>query len=73
MKQREYKKAELGILLGVAFGGTVATVMFAITSNPLWFGFVGFGVAVGLGIGAALDRNHRSTKTNRRSSVTKFG
>ena len=45
------------MLLGMAVGAAFATVMFAITSSPLWYGAIGVRVAQGLGIGAA------STKT----------
>lgn len=55
MKKRKFNYMELGMLLGIFVGGGLATIMFAATGNALYFGLVGVGLALGVGLGAAYD------------------
>ena len=41
-----------GMMIGVAFG----MMMFLATGNPVFFSLMGLGVALGLAIGAGLER-----------------
>ena len=41
-----------GMMIGVAFGMT----MFLATGNPVFFSMMGIGVALGLAVGAGLER-----------------
>lgn len=56
MNKRNYSKTELGMMYGVVSGGAVAAILFALTGNALWFTAVGVGLAIGLGVGASMDR-----------------
>ena len=57
MSNRKYTKTELGMMYGVMIGGAIGAIMFALTGEVVWFGAVGIGIAVGLGIGASLDKS----------------
>jgi hypothetical protein len=55
-----YRYTELGMLLGLIFGSGLAVVLFAATGNAVYWAASGVGLALGLGVGAALDRARRS-------------
>jgi hypothetical protein len=57
MKEREYSYAQLGMLFGIIVGGGLATILYATTEEAIYFGLIGVGLALGLGMGAALDRS----------------
>jgi hypothetical protein len=50
------------MLLGLFIGAGLATIMFATTGEAIYFGLVGVGLALGLGLGAALDGEPRSER-----------
>ncbi len=56
MAQRKYSGAELGMLLGMAIGGGLGTILFASTGNPVFIAVTGVGLVVGLIIGTEIDR-----------------
>ena len=47
---------QLGMLLGIVAGAAAGVVMFAITMDALWLTLPGVGVALGLGVGAAVEK-----------------
>lgn len=47
---------QLGMLLGIVLGAAVGVVGFAITVDALWLTLPGVGVALGLGVGATVER-----------------
>jgi len=57
---RRYSTTTWGMLLGLFIGAGLATIMFATTGEAIYFGLVGVGLALGLGLGAAIDRAPRS-------------
>ena len=57
MNRRKYSKTELGMMYGVLIGGATAAIMFALTGAVLWLAAVAVGVALGLGIGASMDKS----------------
>jgi len=61
MEKRRYGYTEWGMLLGILIGGGAAAVLYARTGQAFWFGLTGAGLALGLGLGAALDRRKDST------------
>jgi len=56
MKKRKYTPTELGMIYGMLVGAVVFLVMFALTSEILWILAIGPGVAMGLGIGATMEK-----------------
>lgn len=56
MNKRQYSKTELGMMYGLLAGAAVFAIMFALTGNALWTVAVGAGIALGLGIGATMDK-----------------
>ena len=63
MKARRYGYTELGMLLGIFVGGGLAVVLFSSTGRATYLGIAGIGLALGLGVGAALDRAVRAERT----------
>jgi hypothetical protein len=59
MSKRTYSYTELGMLLGLFVGGGLAIIMFATTGEAIYFGIVGVGLALGLGLGAAFEGKRR--------------
>ena len=55
MKDGKPTRTEWGMMAGIVAGSAIAAVMFALTTNPLWFGVIGIGVALGLAIGAGSE------------------
>jgi hypothetical protein len=55
MDERQYTMTQVGGLMGLVIGGGLASVMFAITGEPWYFGLVGGGLALGVGIGSSLE------------------
>ena len=60
MKTRGYRYTELGMLLGLIFGSGLAVILYAATGNGVYWAVGGVGLALGLGVGAVLDRARRS-------------
>jgi hypothetical protein len=50
-------KAQLGMMVGLILGMGVGVSLFTITEDPLWLSFAGVGIALGLGIGAHMDKH----------------
>jgi hypothetical protein len=42
-------------------GAAVGVVLFALTTNALWLTLPGVGVALGLGVGATIDKRRNDT------------
>ncbi len=53
---RQTNCTALGMLMGIAVGGGLGVILFAITSQALWLALGGVGVGIGLSLGAGLDR-----------------
>ncbi len=62
MARRKYTGMELGMLLGIAIGGGLGTILFATTGNPLFVGLTGVGLVIGVVIGAGIDK--RRSRSN---------
>ena len=60
MKERKRKYTERGMLFGFLIGVAAGSVMYAMMGEVFFFGLLGVGLALGLGLGAALDRNEQS-------------
>ncbi len=56
MNNRKYTSTELGMMYGLLAGAAIGLVLFAITSNALWFIAIGAGLALGFGLGATWGR-----------------
>ncbi len=54
---REYSFAQLGTLAGTVLGTGLGVLLFALTGEVLFISIAGLGVALGLGIGGAMDRS----------------
>jgi hypothetical protein len=61
MNERKNRSLAWGMLLGMSIGSSIATMMYAETGEPFYFGLIGVGLAFGLGLGAAFDKERRST------------
>ena len=61
-EDRRYSATTRGMLLGLFTGAGLAKIMFATTGEATYFGLVGVGPALGLGLGAALDEEPRSER-----------
>ena len=48
---------QLGMMLGIFIGGGIGTLLFVFTQNALYFTVTGLGLALGLIIGASVDRS----------------
>jgi len=55
MNERKHDYTTWGMMLGMLIGGGAAAVMYAMTGEVFYFGLVGVGLALGLGMGAAYD------------------
>ena len=53
---RTVTATQLGMLVGIVIGAAVGVVGFAITMNALWLTLPGVGVALGLGVGATIEK-----------------
>jgi hypothetical protein len=62
MEKRNYTYAQLGMLFGIFIGGGLSVVLFGITGDAVYFGVAGAGTAIGLILGAGLDRQKASKK-----------
>jgi hypothetical protein len=61
-KNHKYSYTELGMLLGIFVGAGLATIMFAKTGEDVYFGLLGVGLALELGLAAAFDGSQRSSR-----------
>ncbi len=57
MKERKYTYAQLGMLFGIFIGGGLGVVLFATTMNAVYLAIAGAGAAIGLVLGAAVDKH----------------
>lgn len=51
-----YSYAALGMLFGTAIGGGIGVTLLATTGNAVFIAIAGVGTAVGLVLGAGVDR-----------------
>ena len=56
MTRRAYSETGLGMMAGIVAGAAILAIMLAITGSVLWVIAVGASLALGLGIGATLDK-----------------
>ena len=56
MAKRNYTGRELGMLLGIAIGGGMGTILFVTTGNPLFVGLTGVGLVIGVLLGTDIDK-----------------
>lgn len=52
--------AALGMMLGTVIGGAIGVLLFVFTQEPLFIVIAGVGTAVGLVLGAGVDRARRA-------------
>jgi hypothetical protein len=62
MTERKYSYTELGMLFGIFVGGGLATILYVTTGQVFYFGLIGVGLALGLGLGAAFDGRQPSAR-----------
>ena len=55
---KAYSYSEIGMLVGAAIGGALATGGFVISNDPLFFTLAAIGIAAGVILGNAIDRKH---------------
>ena len=55
---RTVTATQLGLLVGIVIGAGFGIVMFAGTMNALWLTLPGVGVALGLGVGATIEKRN---------------
>jgi hypothetical protein len=60
MEKRKPTYTQLGMLFGIFIGGGIGVLLFVFTQNPLYFTVTGIGLALGLIIGAGVDRNQET-------------
>lgn len=60
MDERKYGYTEIGMLVGLLIGGGTGTAMYIITGEVFYFGLLGAGLALGLGMGAAFEKSKSS-------------
>jgi hypothetical protein len=61
MKEQKYTYAQLGMLFGIFVGGGLGVVLFATTMNAVYLAIAGAGAAIGLVLGAAMDKRRGSS------------
>jgi len=59
MNKRQYTPTELGMMYGMVIGAAIGVILFAITNEVWWLGAIGAGLALGLGIGASMEKKSR--------------
>ena len=57
MEERKYTYAQLGMLFGIFIGGGLGVVLFATTMNAVYLAIAGAGAAIGLVLGAGIDKS----------------
>jgi hypothetical protein len=60
MKNKKYTQTQLGMLFGIFIGGAIGVLLFLFTGNALYFTVIGIGLALGLIIGAGMDRQNKN-------------
>ena len=60
METKKYSWTQLGMLLGIVAGGSLATVLFTATGRAEMWLIAGIGTALGLILGAGFERARRS-------------
>jgi hypothetical protein len=60
MEKRKSTYTKLGMLFGIFIGGGIGVLLFVFTQNPLYFTVTGIGLALGLILGAGVDRNQET-------------
>lgn len=59
MRNRQYTKAELGLVSGTLVGASIGVLLMALTGDAIWLTVTGVGIALGYGIGATMDAGDR--------------
>lgn len=67
MEVEKYSWSQLGMLLGIFVGGGLATILFATTGRAEMWLIVGATTAIGVILGAGLDRTEPSRRERRAS------
>lgn len=57
--KRQTTITELGMLCGIVIGAATGVIAFAVTGQPIMFSLIGVGLALGLTIGAGLDKSKK--------------
>ncbi len=57
MNERKVNRTGVGMMWGMMIGVAFGMTMFLATGNPVFFSLIGVGLALGLGIGASLERD----------------
>ncbi len=57
MEERTYTYTQLGMLVGTVIGGGIGVVLFAITGNAVYIAITGAGTAIGIILGAGVDKS----------------
>ena len=60
--KRKFTNTELGISYGLIIGAVVVGMLFALTNDPIYFSYLGFGLVIGLVIGSYLDSKAKKTQ-----------
>jgi len=55
MNERKQSYTAWGMMLGLLIGGAAAAAMYVATGEVFYFGLIGVGLALGLGMGAAFE------------------
>jgi hypothetical protein len=56
MEKRQYTYAQLGMLFGIFIGGGLGVIFLSTTGNAVYVAITGAGAAIGLILGAGIDR-----------------
>jgi len=57
MNERKVNRTGVGMMWGMMIGVAFGMTMFLATGNPVFFSLIGVGLALGLGMGASLERD----------------
>ena len=58
MNKQKQRYLAWGMMMGMMIGTSAATIMYAVTGEAYFWGLIGVGLALGLGLGAAYEKNH---------------
>jgi hypothetical protein len=60
MEKRKHTYTQLGMLFGIFIGGGLGVLLFIMTGNAVYFAVAGAGAAIGLVLGAGMDKYKQS-------------
>lgn len=60
MEKPKYTYTQLGMLFGIFIGGGLGVLLFSMTGNAVYFAVAGAGTAIGLVLGAGMDKYKQS-------------